>query len=59
MPTEKHRFTITVDDETYARIEDYRFEHRCNTKSEATTELILIGLQALLAGEGEEKEDTK
>jgi len=59
MPTTKHRFTITVDDDVYKFIEDYRFEHRCETKTEATTELIRIGLQALLEREAQEKEDAQ
>ena len=47
MPTKKQRYTIIVPDEMYQAIEDFRFENRYNTKSEATAELIRLGLEAL------------
>ena len=40
MSTEKPRFTITVDDELFKRLEDYRFENRCPNRSQAVVELI-------------------
>ena len=47
MPTEKPRYTVIVDEELLKKIEDFRFEHRFQTRSEATVELIRLGLEAL------------
>ena len=47
MATEKPRFTITVPEELLKEIEDFRFENRYPTRSEATIELIKMGLKAL------------
>ena len=40
MSTDKPRFTITVDDELFKRLEDYRFENRFPNRSQAVVELI-------------------
>lgn len=53
MATDKHRYTVSVDDELFQKIEDFRFDHRFQTRSEATTELIRLGLEEL------KKEDRK
>ena len=47
MATDKPRYTVSVDNELFQRIEDFRFEHRFQTRSEATVELIRLGLEAL------------
>lgn len=47
MPTEKPRYCITVDNEMLKEIDDFRFENRYNSRSQATLELIRLGLQAL------------
>ena len=47
MPTAKPRYCITVDDEMLREIDDFRFENRYNSRSQATLELIRIGLKAL------------
>ena len=47
MPTEKPRYCITVDDEMLKEIDDFRFDNRYNSRSQATLELIRLGLQAL------------
>ena len=54
MATEKQRYTISVTDEMFQAIEDFRFKKRYQTRSEATAELIRRGLQAL---EQKTKED--
>ena len=54
MATEKQRYTISVTDEMFQAIEDFRFKNRYQTRSEATAELIRRGLQAL---EQKTKED--
>ena len=47
MPTEKPRYCITVDDKTLKEIDDFRFENRFNSRSQATLELIRMGLKVL------------
>lgn len=47
MPTTKPRYCITVDEETLKKIDDFRFEKRYNSRSQATVELIRLGLEAL------------
>jgi len=47
MPTIKPRYTITLDEETLRRIDDYRFENRFANRTQATLELIRIGMDSL------------
>ena len=47
MPTEKPRYCITVDDEMLKEIDDFRFDNRYNSRSQATLALIRLGLQVL------------
>ncbi len=47
MATDRPRYTVSVDQELFQQIEDYRFSHRFQTRSEATVELIRLGLAAL------------
>lgn len=47
MPTQKPRYTITIDDETLEQIDNFRFEHRYASRSQATVELIRLGLKSL------------
>ncbi len=47
MATDKPRYTVSVDAELFKKIEDFRFEHRYQTRSEATVELIRLGLESL------------
>ncbi len=44
MPTDKPRFSITIDDELLKRVDDYRFENRCSNRTQAVLELIRLGL---------------
>lgn len=46
MPTLKPRCTVTVDDELFKEIEDFRFEHRFQNRSEAALYLLQLGLEA-------------
>ena len=50
MATDRPRYTVSVDPELFQKIEDFRFEHRFQTRSEATVELIRLGLEALERG---------
>ena len=45
MATKKPRYMISVDNDMFNAIEDFRFERRFQTRSEATTELIRLGLE--------------
>lgn len=58
MATNRPRYTVSVDDELFQRIEDFRYEHRYQTRSQATVELIRLGLEALKKEQPEEKDTT-
>lgn len=47
MSTNNARYTVSVNQEMFRQIEDFRFENRFQTRSEATVELIRLGLEAL------------
>ena len=47
MATDRPRYTVSVDNELFQQIEDVRFSQRYQTRSEATVELIRLGLEAL------------
>lgn len=47
MPTEKPRYTITLDEEMLKAIDDFRFERRYPNRTQATLELIRLGMEAL------------
>lgn len=47
MATKKQRYMISVNDDMFNEIENFRFENRFSTRSEATTELIRLGLEQL------------
>lgn len=47
MATDRPRYTVSVDKELFQQIEDFRFERRYQTRSEATVELIRLGLEQL------------
>ncbi len=47
MATNRPRYTVSVDNDLFKQIEDFRFEQRFNTRSEATVELIRLGLEFL------------
>lgn len=59
MPTEKPRYTVTVDEELLKRIDDFRFENRYVSRSAATLDLIRIGLQELERRQEEAKKAQK
>lgn len=47
MATEKPRYTITIDEELLKKIDDFRFENRFPNRTQATLELIRLGMEAL------------
>ena len=44
MATDKPRYSITLDEELFKEVEDFRFERRYQTRNQATVELIRLGL---------------
>ena len=55
MPTEKTRYTVTVDEALLKRIDDFRFENRYPSRSAATLELIRLGIEQLEQAQGSQK----
>lgn len=55
MVTDRARYTVSVTAEMFEAIEDFRFKNRYQTRSEATAELIRLGLEQLK----KEQEDAK
>lgn len=47
MTTTRPRYMISVDEGMSKEIEDFRFERRYQTRSEATAELIRLGLEVI------------
>lgn len=47
MATDKPRYTVSVDEELFQRIENFRYERRFPTRAAATVELIRLGLDSL------------
>jgi Arc/MetJ-type ribon-helix-helix transcriptional regulator len=48
MATSKPRYTVSVSDEMFQQIENFRYENRFPTRSDATAELIRMGLEKLM-----------
>lgn len=59
MATNKPRYTVSVDDEMFKAIENFRFENRFQTRSEATVELIRLGLEQLEKEQVMKKKDER
>ena len=59
MATDRPRYTVSVDDELFKKIEDFRFKNRFATRSEATVELLKLGLQALMEQQQQDQEKSE
>jgi metal-responsive CopG/Arc/MetJ family transcriptional regulator len=59
LPTNKPRYTITVNDAMLRRIDDFRFEHRYVSRSAATLELIRMGIDTIMKKQEESVSDSK
>ena len=57
MSTMRERYMISVDDDMFNDIENFRFDNRFNTRSDATQALIKLGLQVLKASSDVEVEE--
>ena len=51
MPTDKPRFTITVDPALMQEIEDYRYHHRIKNQTQAVISLMQRGLKEIMETE--------
>lgn len=47
MSTDRARYTVSLDDDMFQKVEDFRFDNRYQTRSQATVELIRLGLEAV------------
>lgn len=59
MATEKPRYSITLDDDMFQEVEDFRFERRFQTRNQATIELIRLGLEQLKKEQAEQEKKTQ
>ena len=57
MATNRARYTVSVDNDMFQKIEDFRFENRYQTRSEATVELIRLCLKVIEKQKKEEKKE--
>lgn len=57
MPSRKPRFMVTVDEDLLAKIEDYRFNNRCKSQTQAINQLIDRGISVLMADIEAKKEE--
>lgn len=48
MSTDRNRFTVSVDDEMYDAIEEFRHKHRITTRSKAIERLLELGIDELI-----------
>ena len=53
MPTEKPRIMITLDDELFQKIEDIRYKNRIPSRSQATLQLLELGIKAMEQAQAE------
>lgn len=53
MATDRPRYTVSVDNDLFEEIENFRFENRYQTRSEATAELIRLGIEVIKQREKE------
>ena len=60
MPTKNPRILVTVDDDLFEQIEDFRFENRFQSRNAAMVALMRAGFEAIrqqeAAGQGGEEE---
>ena len=55
MATNRPRYSVSVDEALFKQIDDFRFENRFNTRSQATVELIRRGLEVVQKEKEQEK----
>lgn len=55
MSTDRARYTVSLDDDMFQKVEDFRFNNRYQTRSQATVELIRLGLEMVEKTKKEEE----
>ena len=50
MPTNNPRFSISLPDDLYKAVDDYKFTHRCKNQTQAIISLITMGLAEISRG---------
>ena len=59
MTTDKPRYTITLDEELLKKIDDFRFENHYPNRTQATLELIRLGMEAFAKKEKQKERRSK
>lgn len=59
MSTKKPRYTITLDEELLKKIDDFRFNNRYPNRTQATLELIRLGMEALEKPQNHTEDENK
>lgn len=59
MPTEKPRFIVTVDDDFFEKIENYRFENRYPNRNLAIRAILEKGFERIEDEQKNEKKEEK
>lgn len=55
MPTEKPKIIFVMEENLLKRIDDFRFENRVNSRSEAIRQLIEAGLESKVLSKAKKK----
>ena len=59
MATQKPRYSITLDKDMFEEVENFRFEHRYQTRNQATIALIRLGLDAVREHQKQQSQPVK
>ena len=57
--TDRSRYTVSLDSELFEKVENFRFENRFQTRSQATVALIKLGLESVEKENGKKKGEGK
>lgn len=55
MSTDRARYTVSLDEELFQEVENFRYENRFPNRSTATVELIRRGLEAVKKEKAEQQ----
>ena len=59
MATQKPRYSITLDKDMFEEVENFRFEHRYQTRNQATIALIRLGLDTVREQQKQQSQPVK
>ena len=59
MATQQPRYSITLDKDMFEEVENFRFEHRYQTRNQATIALIRLGLDAVREQQKQQSQPVK